>query len=131
MNRKKTRQLVYEKYDGHCAYCGCELAIETMQIDHIDPVHRLYKWDKKKRKMVQSNQMMYPEKNVIDNMMPSCHQCNHWKNNYTIEEFREMLYNQVKTARKYSKNFAIAEKFGLVKEQKINVVFYFEKENSK
>ena len=32
---KSQRQHVYEKYNGHCAYCGCELDIKDMQVDHI------------------------------------------------------------------------------------------------
>lgn len=35
MNRKRIRELVYQKYDGHCAYCGREIAMEDMQVDHI------------------------------------------------------------------------------------------------
>ena len=31
---KKIRQIVYDKYNGHCAYCGCELEYKDMQIDH-------------------------------------------------------------------------------------------------
>lgn len=35
---KKTRKLVFNKYNGHCAYCGCELTMKTMQVDHITSV---------------------------------------------------------------------------------------------
>lgn len=34
---KKTRLAVYEKYDGHCAYCGREIRYEDMQVDHFKP----------------------------------------------------------------------------------------------
>lgn len=34
---KHIRQKVYEKYDGHCAYCGCKLEYKDMQVDHINP----------------------------------------------------------------------------------------------
>ena len=34
---KKTREEVYKKYDGHCAYCGKEIEIKEMQIDHMHP----------------------------------------------------------------------------------------------
>ena len=33
--KKETRQLVYEKYNGHCAYCGCSIDIKEMQVDHF------------------------------------------------------------------------------------------------
>ena len=31
---KAVRRKVYEKYYGHCAYCGKEIKYEEMQIDH-------------------------------------------------------------------------------------------------
>lgn len=36
---KATRLKVYEKYDGHCAYCGCTLELKDMQVDHIQSVY--------------------------------------------------------------------------------------------
>ena len=43
----KVREIVYAKYKGHCAYCGCELEMKDMQIDHIVPKYRNYeKWAK-------------------------------------------------------------------------------------
>ena len=35
---KKVREQIYEKYYGHCAYCGCEIEYKEMQVDHIDSV---------------------------------------------------------------------------------------------
>lgn len=35
---KKIREEVYRKYDGHCAYCGREIAYKDMQVDHFRPV---------------------------------------------------------------------------------------------
>ena len=30
------RQTVLDKTGGHCAYCGIELALKDMQIDHVE-----------------------------------------------------------------------------------------------
>lgn len=30
---KKTREAVYQKYAGHCAYCGRPIAYKDMQVD--------------------------------------------------------------------------------------------------
>ena len=42
MNRHKItkveRQQAYEKYGGHCAYCGKEIEIKDMQVDHMIPL---------------------------------------------------------------------------------------------
>lgn len=32
---KKVRQVVYEKYNGRCAYCEREMAYKDMQVDHF------------------------------------------------------------------------------------------------
>ncbi len=34
---KQIREQVYQKYNGRCAYCGHEIAIKDMQVDHIIP----------------------------------------------------------------------------------------------
>ena len=31
---KATRLEVLNKYDNHCAYCGCELTYEQLNVDH-------------------------------------------------------------------------------------------------
>ena len=36
---KKIRIKVWEKYNHHCAYCGCKLEYKDMQVDHIDSVY--------------------------------------------------------------------------------------------
>lgn len=40
MMNKKTRLKVYEKYGGHCAYCGEAIEFKEMQVDHIKPLCR-------------------------------------------------------------------------------------------
>lgn len=37
---KSTRKEIFKKYNGKCAYCGCELNIDSFQIDHIIPKRR-------------------------------------------------------------------------------------------
>lgn len=32
---KDVRQKVYDKFKGHCAYCGCKLKYKEMQVDHF------------------------------------------------------------------------------------------------
>lgn len=42
MNRrrlsKQERQRIYAKTDGHCAYCGREITLQQMQVDHVIPM---------------------------------------------------------------------------------------------
>ena len=39
---KAMRQKVYDKYDGHCAYCGRKIKMREMQVDHIIPIAYSY-----------------------------------------------------------------------------------------
>ena len=70
---KEQRKLVYQMYDGHCAYCGCELELKDMQVDHFNSVYA------------------YDGKDELENYMPSCRQCNFYKRACTVEQFRQNL----------------------------------------
>lgn len=60
---KRTRQLVYAKYDGHCAYCGCKLEPQDMQIDHAKSVF-----------LSSYNSGEVVQDDSIENLMPACRQ---------------------------------------------------------
>lgn len=111
---KKLRQEVYEKYDGHCAYCGCELELKDMQVDHIISVARA-KWKKEEIDL-----------NHIDNLMPSCRGCNYYKDTCSIETFRKNMKTLMERVRKPF-IYRLAEKYGMVEEQEWDGKFYFEK----
>lgn len=113
---KKLREQVYQKYNGHCAYCGCELEIKDMQVDHVLSVARA-KWIKDELNL-----------NNIDNLMPSCRACNYYKDTYSIETFRKNLSTLMERVRKQY-IFRLAEKYGMVQEMNWDGKFYFEKVN--
>ena len=62
---KKTREAVYRKYGGRCAYCGRAIACKDMQVDHFRP---LRVWDE-----------VDGAADDISNLMPACRMCNHYK----------------------------------------------------
>lgn len=79
---KKIREEVYRKYDGHCAYCGREIAYKDMQVDHFLPLRA---W-----------RIEDAGTDDISNLMPSCRMCNltsepiRWKHSgATSRKFRE------------------------------------------
>lgn len=109
---KHTRLKVYQKYNGHCAYCGCELALKEMQVDHIQSVY----W--------------YDGANDIENYNPACRMCNFYKSTMSVEDFREQLGKILSRLEKVF-IFRLAKKYGLIREIKEPVIFYFEKENLK
>lgn len=111
---KLIRQQVYEKYNGHCAYCGCELEYKDMQVDHINSVYRA----------------VYMHEGVdecINNYMPSCRQCNFYKSTFTLEEFRKRLSGITERLEK-TFIYRLAKKYGLIEEHDKEIQFYFERE---
>ena len=105
---KKIRKQVYEKYNGHCAYCGCEIQYKDMQIDHMTPLY----W--------------HGGEDNIENYMPACRMCNFYKSTSTIEKFRkniQTLHDRLEKTFIYR----LAKKYGVVVEIKEPIKFYFEK----
>lgn len=118
---KINRQEVYNKCDGHCGYCGKEITIKQMQVDHIKP---LYRNDK-----VTTLEVWGVERGTDDfeNLMPSCARCNRWKSTFNLEMFRNEITLQIERLNKYNNNYRMAKDFGLIQETEMSVVFYFEK----
>lgn len=104
---KATRELIYLKYEGHCAYCGIEIPYEKMQVDHI-------------------NAKYLGGKDNIDNYNPSCRMCNFYKGTFTIEGFRKQLSTlHERTSKIFIVRLAI--KYGILNYKKFDKEFYFEK----
>ena len=104
---KAVRQKVYQKYDGHCAYCGRPIDYKDMQVDHI-----------------QAHILGGPDN--LENYNPTCRQCNFYKGVMDIENFRSQLKKIRERLRKvYIYKLSLA--YGLVEEKSDNIKFYFEK----
>ena len=111
---KSERKTVYDKCNGHCAYCGCEIPFKGMQID---------------RKI----QLAINGGDTKENMLPACRSCNKYKQTLDVEGFREYLSGIPKRVRRDDIALQVGERYGLLQENKVPVVFYFEKvrENEK
>ena len=113
-----TRRKVYMKCKGHCAYCGKEIDISEMQVDHVESHYR------------------HQGKDEIDNYLPSCRDCNGLKSDYLLEEFRNVLIpNCAKKSHglgKNTRNDRICKAYHLIRGRKNpRITFYFEKEFKK
>lgn len=119
--RNLIREQVYNKCDGHCGYCGKEITIKQMQVDHIKP---LYRNDK-----VTTLEVWGVERGTDDfeNLMPSCARCNRWKSTFNLEMFRKEIGLQIERLNNHSNNYRMAKDFGLIEEVDSSVIFYFEK----
>ena len=122
MTKKKiNREEVYNKCGGHCAYCGNEITIKQMQIDHIKPLYRndddttLKGWGVERGT------------DDMDNLIPSCSRCNKWKSTFTLENFRKVIKTSINRLERDTPNYNLAKDFGLITENAVEVVFYFEK----
>ena len=116
--KKELRIKIHNKYNKHCAYCGEEIALKEMQIDHIIPKFTFGYGDKSK----------IPNYGVDDvqNLNPSCRGCNFYKSTFTIEDFR----NQLRTLHeRLFKIFIVrmALRFGIINYKKFDDKFYFER----
>ena len=107
---KDERIAVYEKMNGRCAYCGCELEYKDMQVDHVIPI----------------NGCLEQGEDTLDNMLPACRSCNHYKSKSTLEGFRKMVENMPAVLMRDSVTYKNAVRFGLVTPTPHPVKFYFE-----
>lgn len=115
---KKVRLDVYNKYNGHCAYCGKEIEYKDMQLDHLIPRQR----ERFKK---------YSEEEIecFENYMPSCRKCNHYKRAHSLETFRRMIEEIPAKLRRDSYIYNVGLNYNLLAEQEHDIVFYFEKVN--
>ena len=110
--RKELREDVYNKYEGHCAYCGCKLQMKDMQVDHI-----IAKYHTKCKDIIET----------IETLNPSCRQCNFYKGTLSIEGFRMSLYNILQKSIQRPFQFKLGMKYGMVLMKEWDKKFYYEK----
>lgn len=119
---KEFRENLWLQYNRRCAYCGEEIELKDMQIDHISSVYvnELYKTGM--------------DVNQEENLLPACRMCNYYKQTNTIDGFRNNLTNMLMRNVRRPFDYRLAVKYGLVQETgKENIKFYFEtlKDNGK
>ena len=112
---KKVREAVYQKYDGHCAYCGKKITYKEMQVDHLIPVQR-ERFGK------------YTEEQIecFENYVPSCRRCNHAKRSYSLEGFRTFIEEIPRKLKERNYIYKVGLDYDLIKEQPRKIKFYFE-----
>ena len=129
MNKK--RQAIFDKSNGVCWYCGCEL-VKGWHIDHLEPiVRRDHSWmSKESRELLGASGCDHPERDIEENKVPSCASCNIMKSRLSVEGFRECISNFINSLNSYTNQYKFAKKYGLVTETSKPVVFWFEKNSS-
>lgn len=112
---KKVREAVYDKYSGHCAYCGKSIEYKEMQVDHLIPVQR----EKFKK---------YSEEEIecFENYMPTCRRCNHYKRAHSLETFRQMIEEIPSKLYRDNYIYKVGLDYGLLNTHKHKIIFFFE-----
>lgn len=104
---KKIRQQVYDKYNGHCAYCGREIAYKDMQVDHIHPKY-------------------HGGEDDLANLNPACRMCNFRKGTLSLEVFRQDIGWQAdRVMQSFQARMSLV--YGLIERKDKKIEFYFEK----
>lgn len=124
------REKMFQKYDGHCWYCWCEITMKSMQLDHIIPQRNYKSTILNKYKIPDFLLGLWlDDMNSKDNLMPSCRSCNQYKDTYPLEEFRYQLEQQLTRLNKNC-NFKLAKRYWLLQELPQKILFYFEKKTT-
>lgn len=107
----KTRAIVFSKYCGKCAYCGIDL-VKGWNVDHIKP-------------------RVYGGTDDLDNLNPSCKDCNNYKCHTDLEgyrnQLRKMLNENLSYLFKSKTKMQVAMNMGSIKYNIWDGKFYFEK----
>ena len=115
---KKTREEVYRKYNGHCAYCGREIEPREMQVDHFIP-------QEMEPLVVAGHFHGIDSIDDFQNLMPACRMCNHYKRAHSLTTFRRYIEEIPKKLRNdYIYKIGVA--YGNIIENEKPIQFYFE-----
>ena len=126
---KAQRATLREMFGGRCAYCGRDLG-DRWHADHFEHVERKMKWataPNGSRRLVATGEVHRPERDTMENMMPSCAPCNIDKHSMTLEDWRGKLQRAVEVLMRNQPTFRHAMRFGLVQDTGAKVEFYFER----
>jgi hypothetical protein len=114
MTKKQIRETVFKKYDGKCAYCGIEL-IKGWHVDHINP-------------------KVYGGKDDLENLNPSCKDCNNYKCHSQLETFRmyakQMFNERLDYLFKSKVKMQVAINMGVITHKEWDGIFYYERVGS-
>lgn len=105
---KEERKQIFQKYKGHCAYCGLPISIQEMQVDHIVALKR-------------------GGPDSIENANPACRMCNKYKDTLTLYDFKNWLLAGVTGRLRKLFIFRIAERYGMISVNDWDKKFYFER----
>lgn len=115
------RDIVFKKYNGRCAYCGCELNKSNFNVDHIMPRMRGFSNDE----LVKYGRER--GKDHLQNYNPCCSSCNSSKSNYTLEKWRSEISKKFDRIKRDCSSYNLLFRMGFITEHSGDIKFYFER----
>ena len=109
------RKAVYDKYNGHCAYCGCDIPFKGFNVDHLHCL-RNYEY---------TEEFTGIDVHSIDNLMPACGSCNRYKATMDLETFRKQLQKIPDRLQRDVCTYNIALRYKMGQENRKAIKFYF------
>lgn len=122
---KADREAIRAKFDGRCAYCG-EMLGERWHADHFEAVVRQQTYERGVGFRF-TGELLHPQRDTIENLMPACAPCNIDKGPNTLEWWRGKLQRATEVLGRNNPTYRHARRFGLVAETGAPIVFYFER----
>lgn len=114
LSKSKIRTIVFDKCGGKCAYCGVDL-VKGWNVDHIKP-------------------QIFGGTNDLDNLNPSCKDCNNYKCHTDLEGYRNQLHKMLNEKLEYlfksKTKMQVAMNMGSIKHTLWDGKFYFERVDS-
>ena len=117
--RMELRTRVYLKFNKRCAYCGRELTMKQLQIDHQTPTGTYDKGG------FFTEEQWTTKVNEFENLFPACRSCNHYKRNDNLTEFRHKMKTLHERIEKHYIN-KVGINYGIITMKPFNGKFYFE-----
>jgi 5-methylcytosine-specific restriction endonuclease McrA len=127
---KVNRQEVYNKFQGHCCYCGNPLKDKTgkfMHVEHFLPVKRNGPKSQWLKRWGDYRVCENPENGTEENLYPCCPKCNIIKNSMPLESFRDLIKDTIRQLER-SATFQRAKRYNMIKLEEWDGIFYFEKQ---
>lgn len=115
---KDVRQAVYQKYNGHCAYCGKYIEYKDMQVDHFIPQSMEFIF-------AGGEYLGIDSVDNIKNLLPACRRCNHYKRAHSLETFRRYI-QEIPDKLRANYIYKIGVAYGNIIENEKPIKFYFE-----
>ena len=106
------RKTVYDRYDGHCAYCGREISLSQMEISAI-------------------SRKQYSQKKDLNLILPSCRICNRGRKIKSIPQYKLEIRTSHEILMRYQSIYCLALRFNKVQWNGDDFNFYFEQEEGR